>query len=132
MSEDDKCPESVLTDMDSTMLNKWLAVFMAETRKVNGEAYQQLSSHCCLEYNVTCAPLILIKLQISSKRKILHLKSCTPPWILYTKKKFRSDGVGAEKHSAVPFSKMEENELWEQGVIGKDSPTALLRAVFFL
>ena len=39
MSEDDKCPESVLTDMDSTMLNKWLAVFVAETRKVNGEAY---------------------------------------------------------------------------------------------
>ena len=46
-------------------------------------------------------------------------------------RKLRSDGVGAEKHSAVLFSKKVENELWEQGVIGKDSPTALLRAVFF-
>ena len=46
-------------------------------------------------------------------------------------KKLKSNSVGAEKHSAVPFSKKEENEKWKQGVMGKQSPTALMRAVFF-
>ena len=79
--------------------------------------HHQLSSHCCLEY-VTCARLIHKKLQE---------KSCTHSTMDSIYRKLRSDGVGAEKHSAVPFSKKEENELWEQGVIGKGS---LLRAVF--
>ena len=37
-------------------------------------------------------------------------------------KQLRSDGVGAEIHSAQPFSKEDENYLWEQGVLGTDSP----------
>ena len=35
----DKCPESILEDMDPKMLNKWLSAYIAETRKVNGEPY---------------------------------------------------------------------------------------------
>jgi hypothetical protein len=35
----DRCPESLLEDMDSAQLNKWLAVYIAETRKVNGDPY---------------------------------------------------------------------------------------------
>ena len=35
----DKCPKSILEDMDSKMLNKWLSAYVAETRKVNGEPY---------------------------------------------------------------------------------------------
>ena len=88
--------------------------------------HHQLSSHCCLEYDVKCARLIHKKLQISSKRKILQLHYTRDS--IYRKR--RSDGVGAEKQSAVLFSKKEENKLWEQGVIGKDSPTALLRVFY--
>ena len=35
----DRCPESLLEDIDSTQLNKWLAAYIAETRKVNGDPY---------------------------------------------------------------------------------------------
>ena len=46
-------------------------------------------------------------------------------------RKLRSNGVGAEKQSAEPFTKEEENKLWEQVIMGNGSPEALLRAVFF-
>ena len=131
VSEDDKCPESLLTDMDSTMLNKWLAVFVAETRKVNGEPYppatRQLLLSGILRYMRSIDPQKAPNIFEKKNPAFKDLHSTMDS--VY--KKLRSDGVGAEKHSAVPFSKMEENELWEQGVIGKDSPTALLRAVFF-
>ena len=45
-------------------------------------------------------------------------------------KQLRSDGVGSEKNSAQPFTKEDENILWEQGVLGTRSPASLLRAVF--
>ena len=35
----DKCPMSLLEDMDLVLLNKWLSVYVAETRKVNRETY---------------------------------------------------------------------------------------------
>ena len=35
----DKCPTSLLEDMDLVLLNKWLSVYVAETRKVNKETY---------------------------------------------------------------------------------------------
>ena len=47
-------------------------------------------------------------------------------------KQLGSDGVGSEKNSAQPFTKEDENILWEQGVMGARSPASLLRAVFFL
>ena len=46
-------------------------------------------------------------------------------------RRLRAEGVGAEKHSAKPFTKEDENKLWELGIMGTYSPTPLLRAVFF-
>ena len=41
-------------------------------------------------------------------------------------------GVGCDvKHAAV-FTENEENALWEAGVLGEDSPKALLRSSFVL
>ena len=34
---EEKCPETLLEYMEPTSLNKWLSIFLAETRKVNGE-----------------------------------------------------------------------------------------------
>ena len=44
----------------------------------------------------------------------------------------RQDGVSSKTKSAETFSKEEENELWETGILGIDSPKALSWAVFFL
>ena len=51
----DKCPESILEDMDPKMLNKWLSAYIAEMRKVNGDPYPPVTLQstlrvCC----VTC------------------------------------------------------------------------------
>lgn len=35
----DRCPEALLENMDPTLLNKWFAAYVAETRKVNGDPY---------------------------------------------------------------------------------------------
>ena len=45
-------------------------------------------------------------------------------------KQLRSDGVGSEKHSAQPFTKEDENRLWEQGVMGTRSPASLYELCF--
>ena len=44
----EKCPESLLEDMDPTLLDKWLSAFVAETRKVNGDPYPPTSLHLLL------------------------------------------------------------------------------------
>ena len=46
-------------------------------------------------------------------------------------RKLRSDGVGAQKRSAEPITKEEENKLCESCVMGINDPTSLLRAVFY-
>ncbi len=49
-----------------------------------------------------------------------------------TFKKLRSEGVGCSaKHTEI-LTKEEERQLWESGTIGTSTPSALLRAVFFL
>ena len=46
-------------------------------------------------------------------------------------RELRELGVGAEiKHTSV-ISKDEESKLWESGVLGIESPQALLNAVFY-
>ena len=35
----DKCPETSLDDMDLAQLNKWLAIYIAETKKVSEKPY---------------------------------------------------------------------------------------------
>ena len=91
--------------------------------------HQQLSSHCYPDYSVmrsvsaTQAPNIFDKSNPVFKELHSTMDS------VY--RKLRSNGVGAEKQSAEPFTKEEENKLWEQGIMGNGSPEALLRAVFF-
>ena len=38
-TDSDKCPETILDDMDPIILNKWLSAYIAETKKVSGDPY---------------------------------------------------------------------------------------------
>ena len=117
--------------MDSTQLNKWLAAYIAETRKVNGDTYPPSTLQSLLSgllrhmrsVDATQAPNIFDKSDPAFKELHSTMDS------LY--RKLRAAGIGAEKHSAKPFTKQDENKLWEQGIMGTCSPTSLLRAVFF-
>ena len=46
-------------------------------------------------------------------------------------KQLRSKGIGTEAKVTSALSQSEEDKLWETGMINLDSPTGLLRAVFF-
>ena len=102
-SEGDKCPETLLEDMDSAQLNKWLAVYITETKKVNGEPYPPSTLQSLLSgllwhmrsIDDMWAPNIFEKNDPSFRELHFTMDS------LY--RKLRSEGVGAEKHSAEPF-----------------------------
>ena len=47
-------------------------------------------------------------------------------------KQLHSKGIGTETKVTPALSQTEEDKLWETGVINLDSPTGLLRAVFFI
>ena len=130
-SNSEKCPETLLEDMDPAQLNKWLSVFIAETRKVNGEQYPPASLQLLLSglqrhmrsVNIKKAPNIFAKKDPNFSRLHQTMDS------VY--RKLRAKGVGAQRHHTETFSREEENRLWESGVLGVDDPTKLLRAVFF-
>ncbi len=43
----------------------------------------------------------------------------------------KSSGIGAESSKTETFSKEEERQLWDAGMLGTDNPLSLLCAVFF-
>ena len=112
--------------MGTGKLNKWLAAYIAETRKVNGDPYppSTLQSllfgilHHMRSINPTCATNIIDKGNPTFRD--LH---CTMD-SLY--RQLHTEGVGAEKHLAEPFTKGDENKLCELGIMGAHSPTSLL------
>ena len=130
-SSEEKCPETLLEDMEPTSLNKWLSIFIAETRKVNGEPYPPTTLQLLLSglqrhmkaVDKERAPNIFAKNDVAFQTLHHTMDS------VY--RKLRADGVGAQKQSTETFTKEEENQLWACGVLGVDNPTSLLRAVFF-
>ncbi len=117
--------------MDSIQLNKWLPIFITKTRKVNGEAYppttlQQLLSglqRYMRSINYAKAPISLRKIIPSFVNLHRTMDS------VY--RNLRCSGIGAESRQTETFSKEEERQLWDSGVLGTDNPLSLLCAVFF-
>ena len=126
----EKCPEDVLKSKDPELLSKWIGTFAAETRKTNGEPYTPKTLYAILtgilrymKEDDDANPNFLNK--EDGRFKKLHNT------IDSVFRKLRASGVGAEKKTAEPFTKEEEAQLWESGVIGDHAPRALLRAIFF-
>lgn len=127
----DKCPETISEDMDPKILNKWLSAYITETRKVNGDPYPPATLQSLL------SGLLRHMRSIDESRAPNIFASDNPAFkeLHYTinslYKQLCSDGVVSEKQSAQPFTKEDENKLWEQGIMGTRSPASLLQAVFF-
>ena len=47
-------------------------------------------------------------------------------------KQLRKDGIGGRSKHAEIVTKVEENQLWEAGVLGTSDPKTLLHTVFYL
>ena len=125
----EKCPETLLEDMEPTSLNKWLSP-RREKLIVNHNNYPT-TLHLLLSglqrhmkaVDKERAPNIFVKNDVAFQTLHHTMDS------VY--RKLRADGVGAQKQSTETFTKEEENQLWACCVLGVDNPTSLLRAVFF-
>ena len=130
-SSDKKCPQTLLEDMMPAELNKWLSIYVAETRKVNGEPYPPTSIQLLLSglqrhmraMDNERAPNIFAK-NDPTFQTLHHTMDS-----VY--RKLRASGVGAQKQQTETFTKEEENTLWESGVLGLENPKNLLHAVFY-
>ena len=112
------------------LLNKWLPVFISETRTHSGNPYPPRSIHCILTGILRC-----MKAENANYPKFLEKNN--PQFATFQAsldnllKKLRSSGVGAECTQTEGISISEENRLWESGALNTDTPKGLLRAVFY-
>ena len=129
---DKQVPSNLLECATSPgVISKWLALYIAETRKENGDCYPPKSLYALLagllRYCQSQNPACLNFLDTSDKRfYVLHNAMDN------TFRQLRQSGAGSACKSAEAFSKKEENHLWESGVLGVHSSKVLLHTVFFL
>ena len=117
----------LLQSTHTAVLNKWLSLFVAETRNQHGSRYPPKSVYMLL------AGLL---------RHMRILSPLSPNFLDTGERRFSSfhntldnvfrelclQGVGSETKEAQPFTKAEEESLWESGVT---NAKGLLRAFFF-
>ena len=128
---EEQCPKIVLnSSCPAEDLNKWLGVFIIETRNHDGRPYPPKTIHCIL-----CG--ILRHMRAENVNYPNFLDKNNPAFSSFQTslnnlfKQLRSSGVGAESVQTEGISHEEENRLWESGVLNTDTPKGLLRAVFF-
>lgn len=105
----------------------WLARFACETHNTNGKVpsvYHLLRLlHLACAIDPDCPNFLDTKNpQFKEMHAIIDNYFC----------ELHAEGVGAEdKHTSI-ISKEEEDRLWEERILGVDTPEALLHAVFYL
>ena len=126
---DELVPSDLLESRDKLVLNKWLCVFVAETRKQDGNRYSPKSLYQLLtgilrhmrNVNPSC-PNFLDTDDHSFSRFHNTLDNIL--------RELRADGVGVPRQAEI-FTKEDEESLWLSGVLTTETPKGLLRAVFF-
>ena len=128
---DRNCPEDLLQKADPKALNKWLACYIAETRREDGSPYP---------------PKPLYSLLTGLLRHIRADATCdVPNFLLKNDTRFKDlhhamdnvcchlnhNGIGLTTKKTPTLTDADMNALWEKGIIGKHAPTPLLRVVFF-
>lgn len=125
------CPESILTPSASKDdLNKYLTIYITETRNKNGDRY----------------PPRTIQALLSGILRSMRAENALYPNFFDKKdpcfksfqtaldnlfKKLSADGIGADGKHTEGMTVEEESHLWTSKVLDVESPKGLLRAVFF-
>ena len=120
--------EKDLLNLSNSDLNTTLSSFILSLKKRDGCEYTSGSL-----FSVITA--IQKHLEINGKRVFFFnddqfgtLKTCLDN----TMKSVTKQGVGLVKKQAQVISKEQENSLWEQGLLGTESPQILLQTVFWV
>ena len=126
------CPEDLLErrPWDIVGLNRWLSIFLHETRKSGGERYPFSSVYQMLSGILRHMRSIHPDCPNFMDKKDYRFKELHAA-VDNLGRQLRSAGVGAEvKHVSV-ITADEEESLWENEVLGVHNPRALLAAVFY-
>ena len=123
----EQCPERWFEDKEN--LCGWLCRFVAETRKADGGEYTPRSIYLLLaglQRKIRQGnPKESINIFTDAKFKELQ-NVCDSVF-----KRLHQKGVGSETKSTPVLTQLEEDKLWESGVLDLNTTTGLLRAVFF-
>ena len=131
LDESNQIPLEILWSTDPTLLSKWLAVYVAEARKVDGSRYPVKTLYSLLtgllrhmrSLNATCPNFLDF-----SDGRFASLRNALADIFL----ELHAQGIAFEAKKTKVFSKEEEDQLWASGILGTDNPHSLLRSVFFL
>ena len=132
-SNPEMCRKDLLeTCNDPEELSKWLSTYVMATRKGDGEKYTPKTINCLLagilrhirRTNPFCDSLNFMDPKSKDFKAFRSLLD-------RVFRQLRSEGIGANPKSATIITDEDEDILWEKGVLGIDSPEALLYSVFF-
>uniref|UniRef100_A0A1X7V8G3 Uncharacterized protein n=1 Tax=Amphimedon queenslandica TaxID=400682 RepID=A0A1X7V8G3_AMPQE len=130
-NEDATCPKEVITPSCSKdLLNKWLCVYLSETRNKSGELYPPSTIQSLL------SGMLRYMRQENPSYPNFFSKD-DPAFSMFQAtlnnvfKSLRSGSIGAEASHTETITSEEEDTLWETGVLNIDSPKGLLRCVFY-
>ena len=122
----EQCPERWFEDKEN--LCGWLCRFVAETRKADGGEYTPRSIYLLLaglqrkirQGNPKESINIFTDAEFKELRNV-----CDSVF-----KRLHQKGVGSETKNTPVLTQLEEDKLWESGVLDLNTPTGLLRALF--
>ena len=112
------------------LLNKWLCVYVTETRNQAGDPYPPRSIYALL-----CG--ILREMQVQEPNYPNFLEKSNPVFSQFhitldnLFKSLRSDGVGASSSHTEGISSKEEKLLWSSGGLNLTTPKGLLHTTFY-
>ena len=127
----ESAPDDLLTCSDPGILCTWLSKYIAETRTKQGKPYPPSTLYQLLtgilRYAREKNPEVPNFLDKQDRRFSALHKLMDSVF-----RNLRTANIGTNVKHAEPFSNEEEDQLWSTGVLGMDSPKALLNAVFYL
>ena len=126
----DPVPDDLLSCADPGVVCKWLCRFVQETRKVDGSRYPASSIRSLLSafQRIMQANKLPYRLFDAGDPRFLELRNTLDTVSM----SLRKDGIGASKSHAAVISVEDENLMWDSGVVGTDSPWAVVRAAFVI
>ena len=126
------CPEEILSHTCSKeVLDKWLCVFINETRSRTGDPYPPKTIQAILAG-------ILRAMRAQNPNYPNFFNKEDPSFTTFNVtidnlfKSLRADGVGAQSGHTESISIEEEDQLWNSGVLNAEDPRGLLHSVFFM
>ena len=127
---DEPVPDDLLSCCDAHVVCKWLCRFVQETRKIDGSRYPASSIRSLLAafQQIMQANKLPYRLFDASDTRFLDLRNTLDTVSM----SLRKEGIGVSKSHAAVISSEDQKLMWESGVLGTDSPWALVRAVFVI